>query len=68
MNVRGQYIGTQNKDNIIVQPKVTDWWSRWTVRYVKDEQTYQTGEFHPTYGVTCNKKFHIISQQGGKYL
>jgi hypothetical protein len=47
---------------------VSNGWSRWNVRYVRDEQTYQTGEYHPGYGFYCNRSFHIVSQRGGKYL
>lgn len=68
MNERGMYVGVQNKENIVTMKSVNNSWSRWNVRYVKDEQNYQTGEFHPGYGLVCNKSFYIVSQRGGRYL
>jgi hypothetical protein len=61
-------VGVQNRDNIVTIKTVSNAWSRWNVRYVRDEQTYQTGEYHPGYGFYCNRNFHIVSQRGGKYL
>jgi hypothetical protein len=31
-------------------------------------QTYQTGEYHPTYGFYCNRDFYIVSKRDGRYL
>jgi hypothetical protein len=67
-NERGQYVSVQNKENIVVEKKINGWSSRWNVRYVKDEQTYQTGEYHPKYGFYCNRQFYIVSKRDGKYL
>jgi hypothetical protein len=35
---------------------------------VKDEQTYQTGEYHPGYGFYCQRDFYIVSKRDGRYL
>ena len=59
VNVRGQYVGVQNKENIVVMKKITDNWSRWNIRYVKDEQNYAVGEYHPGYGFYCGRPFYI---------
>lgn len=40
----------------------------WNVRYVKNEQTYQTGEYHPRYGFYCNRQFYIVSKRDGRHL
>jgi hypothetical protein len=66
-NERGKYVAVQN-ENIVVQAKNNNSWSRWNVRYVKDEQTYQPGEYHPTFGFYCNREFYIVSKRDGKYL
>jgi hypothetical protein len=67
-NERGQYVAVQNSSNIVVQKNNSNTWSRWNVRYVKDEQTYQTGEYHPRYGFYCNRDFYIVSKRDGRYL
>jgi hypothetical protein len=67
-NERGQYVSVQNKENIVVQKNQNGWDSRWNVRYVKDEQTYLTGEFHPRFGFYCNRDFYIVSKRDGRYL
>jgi hypothetical protein len=67
-NERGLYVGVQNKENVVVEKSTNSSWQRWNVRYVKDEQTYQTGEFHPKYGFYCNRQFYIVSKRDGKYL
>lgn len=59
INERGQYVVTQNKDNITVSKSIPNNWSRWNVRYVKDEQNYADGEYHPYYGVYCGRRFFI---------
>lgn len=64
-NERGMYVGVQNKENIVVTKNVQ---TRWNVRYVKNEQTYQTGEYHPKYGFYCNRDFYIVSKRDGRYL
>jgi hypothetical protein len=63
INERGMYVGVQNSENIVVQKQSPNNWSRWNVRYVKDEQTYQTGEYHPKYGFYCNRPFYIVSKR-----
>jgi hypothetical protein len=68
VNVRGQFVGVQNKENIVVMKMITDNWSRWNIRYVKDEQNYQVGEYHPGYGFYCGRQFYIQSKRDGRYL
>jgi hypothetical protein len=67
-NERGQFVSVQNKDNIGVQKSANGWLSRWNVRYVKDEQNYIDGEFHPRYGFYCNRPFFIVSKKDSRYL
>jgi hypothetical protein len=67
-NERGKYVSVQNKENIVVRTNNNDSWSRWNVRYVKDEETYQPGEFHPRYGFYCNRDFYIVSKKDQRYL
>jgi hypothetical protein len=68
MNERGKQVGVQNKENIVVENRSNNWWARWNVRYVKDEQFYQTGEYHSKYGFYCGRKFYIVSKRDGRYL
>jgi hypothetical protein len=68
MNERGPYVAVQNKENVVVQKSANGFCSRWNIRYVKDMQTYQTGEFHPKYGFYCNRKMYIVSKRDGRYL
>jgi hypothetical protein len=63
-NERGNWVGVQNKENIVV----SNVQHRWNVRYVKDEQFYQTGEYHPRYGFYCNRDFYIVSKRDQRYL
>lgn len=65
-NERGKFVTTKG-DNIIVDKRQNGWASRWNVRYVKDEQTYQTGEWHPS-GFYCGRKFNLISKKDGRYM
>lgn len=67
-NERGQYVSVENQQNIIVQKSIGNSWSRWNVRYVKDENTYKPGEFHPTYGFYCDRAFIIKSKRDGRVL
>jgi hypothetical protein len=64
-NERGMYVSVQNKENIVVTKNVSE---RWNVRYVKNEQSYQTGEYHPGYGFYCNRDFFIVSKRDQRYL
>jgi hypothetical protein len=64
-NERGMFVNVQNKDNIVVTKGGSE---RWNVRYVKDEQNYTTGEYHPGYGFYCNRDFYIVSKRDGRYL
>lgn len=66
-NENGQWVVVQNKDNVGVQ-KNSSGYTQWNVRYVKDEQRYTDGEFHPKYGVYCNRPFFIVSKRDGRYL
>jgi predicted RNA binding protein YcfA (HicA-like mRNA interferase family) len=68
VNERGSHVTVQNKDNVIVQKNFDSTYSRWNVRYVKDEQRYVTGEFHPEYGFYCNREFYIVSKKYTKYI
>jgi hypothetical protein len=68
VNERGMHVTVQNKDNVIVQKNFDNTYSRWNVRYVKDEQRYLTGEYHPGFGFYCNRDFYIVSKSYGKYL
>jgi hypothetical protein len=54
------FVGVENKENIVVTKNVQH---RWNVRYVKDESTYQTGEYHPGYGFYCNRDFFVVSKR-----
>jgi len=67
-NERGQYVAVQNKENVVVQKSSNGFCSRWNVKYVKDEQNYKDGEFHPKYGFICNKQFYIISKRDQRHL
>ena len=67
-NERGQYVAVQNKENVVVQKSANGFCSRWNVKYVKDEQNYKTGEFHPKYGFICGKEFYIISKRDQRQL
>jgi hypothetical protein len=67
-NERGQFVGVQNSSNVVVGKSTPNNWWRWNVSYARNEQTYQTGEYHPGYGLYCNKAFHIVSKRDGRYL
>jgi hypothetical protein len=66
-NERGQILASQNKDNIIVRGDGNGECTRWDIKWVDQMLKYQKGEFHPEYGMYCQRDFYIQSW-GNKYI
>jgi len=71
-NERGQFIGSKGSgkggDPLYLNKQASNSCFRWNVRYVKNEQTYQKGEFHDRYGFYCHREFYMVSERDGRYL